>query len=285
MNVTVLGATGGIGRAITLELAARGHAVTAAARSAAATPWPAGVTATPTDVTDPVSARDACTGADVVVMAAQVPYPRWHTELVPLFDAAADAAAAAEARLVVVDNLYAYGSPDGPITEATPERPDTRKGAIRSELGRRLLARHADGEQRVAIGRFSDYYGAHADNSLVWMLGIATMVEQPDADGRSWVLPAAPAITQRALYDLLDASLDRPARRGHVTLPMLRTLGLFDRQMREAVEMRGQFTRPWITDASAFEAAFGPVPLTSHADALAASVAAARAATQPAVTA
>lgn len=35
MRITVLGATGGIGRAVTLELAARGHDVTAASRSIA----------------------------------------------------------------------------------------------------------------------------------------------------------------------------------------------------------------------------------------------------------
>ena len=173
MHVTVLGATGGIGRATTLELATRGHSVRAAARAAAAATWPDGVTATPTDLTDPISAREACAGADVVVMAAQVPYPRWRTDLAPMFDTAADAAATAGARLVVVDNLYAYGTPDGAITEATPERPDTRKGAVRAEIARRLLARHAAGELRATIGRFSDYYGPHADNSLVWMLGIA----------------------------------------------------------------------------------------------------------------
>lgn len=169
------------------------------------------------------------------------------------------------------------------------------------------MARHAAGELRVTIGRFSDYYGPHADNSLVWMLGIApalrgrtvrtyldadqphtfaylpdaaaafaTLTEQPAGDGRSWVLPAAPAITQRALYDLLDEALGRPSRRGHVTRSMLRAIGVFDRQLREAAEMRRQFTRPWTTDGTAFEATFGPARITPHADALAACVAAAR---------
>jgi nucleoside-diphosphate-sugar epimerase len=116
VNVTVLGATGGIGRAIVTELAHRGHTVTAASRSAATSAWPTGVRALPTDLRDQTSARAACEDADVVVMAAQIPYSGWVTELTPMVDAAIDAAGHAGARLVMVDNLYGYGFPDGPIT-------------------------------------------------------------------------------------------------------------------------------------------------------------------------
>src|SRR5690554_639138 len=117
MNVTVLGATGGIGLAITSELAARGHRVTAVSRSITAADVPVGVRTRRADLNDVTSARQVCADADVVVMAANLPYRDWTTRLVGFVAGALDAAAAADARFVMVDNLYSYGAPDGPITD------------------------------------------------------------------------------------------------------------------------------------------------------------------------
>jgi nucleoside-diphosphate-sugar epimerase len=307
VRITVLGATGGIGRATTTELVARGHDVTASSRSITAADAPAGARPHPADLTDPTAAADAVQGADVVVMAAQVPYPRWHTDLLPLFDGVLAATAAAAARLVVVDNLYAYGVPEGPITDATPETAPTRKGALRRELGRRLLAAHAEGRARVTIGRFSDYFGPRGTNSLIHQLGVlrvlagkapqafidgdqlhtfaylpdaargfATLAERPDADGRSWILPATEAVTQRQLLTELAELAGLAPKVGRITPAMLWAAGLFDPQLREAREMTDAFARPYVTRADDFEAAFGLVPLTPHREALAATLAAAR---------
>jgi nucleoside-diphosphate-sugar epimerase len=304
LRITVLGATGGAGRAVATELAGRGHEVTAAARSAEATDWDPGIRPLRTDLTDPASARTACAGADVVVMAAQIPYRGWATELRPLVDAAVDASAAAGARLVMVDNLYAYGSPGTPISEHTPEAATTAKGRLRRELGERLLAAHRAGAVSVSIGRFADYYGPAGDNSLVYQLGIAravagttprgfidldqphtfhylpdaargfaTLAERPEADGRIWILPAAPAITQRELLGLVNTATGRGDSIGRVTAPMLRLAGLFNADLREAAEVVEQFARPYTVDASAFEAAFGPIETTPHERAVAETVA------------
>jgi nucleoside-diphosphate-sugar epimerase len=303
MNITVLGATGGIGRAIVAELATRGHDVIAASRSVDRLRWPDGVRPVTVDLRDQAGARGACAGADVVVMAAQVPYTGWATELVPLFDAAVDAAAAAEAKLVVVDNLYAYGSPGTPITETTPQAATTRKGRLRAHLGRRMLAAHEQGRCRVTLGRFSDYYGPDAANSLLYQVGIkpavagrtvrtfiaadephtfhylpdaargfATLAEHEAANGRVWVLPAAPAMTQRQLYGLLGQVVGRPLRIANVSTRMLWAIGLVNSQLREAREVVAQFDRPYTTDASRFVSTFGPVAVTDHVTALQASV-------------
>lgn len=307
MKITVLGATGGTGRAIVTELAERGHTVTAASRSITADTLPAGVRAQPCDLLDATSARRACEGADVVVMAAAVPYSRWATDLLALVDAALQAAADVGARLVMVDNLYAYGAPNGPISETTPETATTRKGRLRAELGRRLLDAHRSGRVRVTIGRFSDYYGPGGGNSLVAALAIdravagkaprvyldgevphtfnylpdvarafAILAEHPEADGRVWVLPAAEAVTQRELFTTIAHAAGLDADLGRISPAKLALVGLFDRDLREARELTDQFLRPWITDASAFEAAFGTFTPTPHEQAVARTVAAAR---------
>lgn len=307
MHVTVFGATGGIGRTIVHELVERGHAVTAASRTVSATDLPAAARVLPTDLRDPVAARAAVTGADVVVMAAQIPYAGWARELRPLVDAALDAAADVDARFVMVDNLYAYGSPGTPLTEATPEAATTRKGTLRRELGHHLLAAHATGRVPVTIGRFSDYYGPGGTNSLLYALGIqrvlagrpprafidadqphtfhylpdaargfATLVERPEADGQVWILPATAPLTQRELLTILTEEAGTASRISRVTPAMLWLAGWFDRNLREAREVIAQFDRPYTTDAGAFEATFGPVALTPHRDAIRATLAWAR---------
>ncbi len=304
MRITVLGATGGAGHAIVRELAGRGHDVTAASRTAPALRWPDQVAPVAADLADARTTAVACVGADVVVMAAQVPYSRWARELPGLVTSAADAAATAGARFVMVDNLYAYGSPGVPITEGSPENATTRKGRLRAAIGQELLARHARGELRVTLGRFADHYGPHGGNSLLNQMviepgvagrtvrtfiaedqphtfcflpdvarGFATLIERPEADGRAWILPAAEPTTQAAIVAHLEQELSRTLRPRRVSPRLLWMLGLASADLREAREVVPQFDRSYTTDASAFEAAFGPVPVTPHADAVAATVA------------
>ena len=302
-KVTVLGATGGIGRAISTELATHGHEVTAVNRSASSTLGARIRTAT-ADLRDRDQAIPATAGADVVVMAAGRPYRDWATELPQMVDHALHGGIHADARFVMVDNLYAYGEPDGPITEATPETPTSRKGIVRREIVRRLLDAHTAGRAQVTVGRLSDYYGPHSTNSMIDSLGIepavkgkdpralldpdqphtfhylpdvarafATLVEEPTADGRVWILPAAPPTTQRVLLTEIVRQVRGSGRVGRISPLMLAIGGLFDRQIREVRELSGQWIRPFTTDASAFEAAFGPFDFTPHLRAIAETVA------------
>ncbi|HSK96161.1 MAG TPA: NAD-dependent epimerase/dehydratase family protein, partial [Euzebyales bacterium] len=233
MRITVLGASGGTGRAVTHELAGRGHTVTAVSRSGTAD-VPDGVARLAADLSVPDEARRACAGADVVVLAAQPPYQDWVEQWPPLLRTVMAATAAAGARLVFVDNLYAYAPATGPLRETSPEHATDHKGVLRRELGHMLLAASERGEPRATIGRFSDYYGPGGFHSGLYMVGIAPalrgmaprglydldqphtfhylpdaargfaeLVERPEADGRVWLLPAAPPITQRELLGLV----------------------------------------------------------------------------------
>ena len=293
-KVAVLGATGGIGNAVIQELANRGHEVTAVSRRADARA-PTGVKTLAADLGDQAQAVVACAGAEVAVMAAQVPYHQWADQLGPMIQNVLEGAAQAGARLVMVDNLYAYGSPGTPISESTPEAATTRKGAIRRDIGQRLLLAHREGVAPVTIGRFNDYYGPGGTNSLLYILGIepalrgkapralinpdqshtfnylpdtawafATLVERPESEGRVWILPAPPPITQRELMTLVTDAVGLPPRVGRVTPLMLTLAGLFKPQIRELRELAEQWGRPYTTDASAFQSAFGSPELTPH---------------------
>ncbi|HKJ54854.1 MAG TPA: NAD(P)H-binding protein [Nitriliruptoraceae bacterium] len=154
MNVTVLGATGGIGRAITHELARRGHRVTPASHSGSAVLD--GVDTIAFDHTDRAATLAACAGADVVVMAGQPPYPEWVDAFPSIMDNVIAGVAAAGARLVAVDNLYMYAPATGPLTEDAPEHASDAKGMLRRRLGEKVLEAHRSGHIRATIGRFSD---------------------------------------------------------------------------------------------------------------------------------
>lgn len=303
LTVTVLGASGGIGGAITRELAARGHIVTAVNRGGDAD-VPDGVARRAGDLSTPSGAAQAIGAAEAVVMAAQPPYPQWVSHWPALIDNVLAGTEQAGARLVFVDNLYMYAPADGPITERSPEHAADAKGALRRQLGRTLLQAHTDGRVRVSIGRFSDYYGPRGTNSGLYMTGIsaglrgrtmrglidldqphtfsylpdaarafATLVEQLRADGQVWILPAAPAITQRELLGLVNTQLPQRVRVGTVSRAMLRVVGLFNPLIRETRSVTVQYDRPWVTDGSHFTDVLGPFEVTPHDEAIAATIA------------
>jgi nucleoside-diphosphate-sugar epimerase len=299
----VLGATGGAGGALVGELVGRGHRVRAVSRKPPAD-LPEGVEQVAADAADPAQTRTACAGATVVYHCVQPPYERWAAEFPPLTQSIADAAAAAGARLVYADNLYAYGPVHGPITEDLPAQPTTNKGRIRALMAERLLAAHRSGTLQVTIGRSSDYYGPGGANSVVgdilfgaavkgnrarWMgrmdvphslnylpdvaRALIILGARPEALGEVWHLPAAEPVTGRGFVELIAAALGRPVKGTATSRLALRLAGLFDPRARETTEMLYQWERPFVLDASKFQRAFGPLEPAPHPQAVATTVA------------
>jgi hypothetical protein len=61
--------------------------------------------------------------------------------------------AAAGARLVFGDNLYAYGPVDGPRTEDLPYQARGPNGRVRARIAETLMRAHGSGRIRATIGR------------------------------------------------------------------------------------------------------------------------------------
>ena len=205
------------------------------------------------DLADPAAADAAVRGADVVYQCVSPTYHRWPIEFPPIHANVIAAVEAAGAKLVMADNLYMYGPSDGPLTESTPLRAADAKGVLRARMAEELLAAHAAGRIRVAIGRSSDYYGPGRVNSAVsellfgavaagkqprWLAsldephslsylpdtaaGLVTLGERHEADGRVWHLPVQPPMTGRQWADRIAAAVDRPVKLGRISRPMLR---------------------------------------------------------------
>ena len=78
-------------------------------------------------------------------------YERWTEEFPPLQRGVLAGAASAGARLVVLDNLYAYGPPRGQrLVETMAANPTSAKSATRAAMTEELLAAHA---RRAGRGR------------------------------------------------------------------------------------------------------------------------------------
>lgn len=297
----VLGASGGIGSAVTAALAERElHAVAVNRRGDA--PAPEGVERAAADAADPDDLRRVLHSAGVVYHCVQPPYERWEREFPALNHAIVTATAESGAKLVVADNLYMYDQ-SGPISERSAVAPPTSKGRLRAEMADELLAAHERGDLRVTLGRASDYFGPHGANSSIgdrffgqilagkkaqWMgsldqphacaflpdvgRALVTLGQRDDADGRAWVLPAA-AVTGRRFIETAARAAGTDPKPGVVTPTMMKLAGLFVPFLRAYAEMTVQWTQPFTVDAGDFQARFGPAEPTAIEPAIATTVA------------
>ncbi|WP_371477706.1 NAD-dependent epimerase/dehydratase family protein [Kitasatospora sp. NBC_00315] len=255
------------------------------------------------DATDQEELLRAITGATVVHHCVNVAY-HLQTEVLPrVQEALLGAVGETGARLVVLDTLYPYGETGGAVmTEDSPWLATSRKGRMRARLDEAYLAAHRAGRARVVLGRAADFVGPGVIGSSLGgavfpgaitggdvlalgdidlphshtyigdvAVGLATLAAHPEADGRVWHLPTAPALTTRRIHAMIGERVGRTLHA--VVLDRPEPFGPFDETfMAEYAEMFYQHTEPQIVDSSAFERDFGVRP-TSMAAALDATLA------------
>jgi nucleoside-diphosphate-sugar epimerase len=293
----VLGATGGVGQALVQALAAQGAQVRAVNRSGRAL-VPASVEVMAADLTNSESTRAACQGAAVVYHCAGLPYDQWVTSLPVMLDNVITAVSATRATLVYTDNCYMYAPTAEPLTEESLQAPVTRKGKLRKHLAETILAAHAQGQIRAAIGRAPDFYGPGVRTSAVgeqffaavvagkrvpWLgkldvlhalsfvedfaRGLIVLGTHEQALGQVWHIPTAQALTGRQYIALASEAAGVQARALAVSGLLLRILGLTNAVLRESVELLYEFNEPYLFDGSKYTRAFGGIP-TSHHEAM-----------------
>lgn len=159
----VLGATGGIGGEVARTLVKKGWHVRALARRPGQRgdfEWLRG------DVMNEYDVVQAATGVELIVHAVNPPgYQRWADLVLPMIDHSITAAERSGARILLPGTVYNYGPQAFPLlTEASPQSPTTKKGALRVELELRLKAA-VSRKVRTLIVRAGDFFGPQAGNS------------------------------------------------------------------------------------------------------------------------
>ncbi|CUR59898.1 conserved hypothetical protein [metagenome] len=280
--------TGQVGHPLIEQLVAQGHDVVAVNRDGRGS-FP-GAQVVGGDAADPEFTTRVCADADVVYFCLNaMNYDRWSEEFPPLQRGVLAGAASAGARLVVLDNLYAYGPPQGQrLVETMAANPTSAKSATRAAMTEELLAAHAAGQVAVVIGRASDYFGPGATRSALGesvfgpaltgktaqVMGdpsqlhsysytpdvaaaLITLGTAPGTTGQVWHLPVAEARTIGEVVDTvfgLTGHRPRLLAAGPLTL---RVIGLFKPELREYRHTLYQFNAPWVVDDGKFRAAFG----------------------------
>jgi nucleoside-diphosphate-sugar epimerase len=177
----VLGATGGIGGAVARLMERRGWQVRALHRDPDSVvakhgfDWRKGDAMVASDV------ATAAEGVSLIVHAVNPPgYRNWGKLVLPMIDNSIAAARANGARILLPGTVYNYGPDAFPdIAEDSPQHPQTRKGAIRVEMERRLRAFAESGAGTVLIVRAGDFFGAAAAST--WFSQIVPAGKRPTA--------------------------------------------------------------------------------------------------------
>ncbi|MFT7776594.1 NAD-dependent epimerase/dehydratase family protein [Roseateles sp.] len=238
-TVLVLGASGGIGGEMARQLRDAGWRVAALKRDLAATQelrdgihWLRGDALNAADVA--VAAR----GCGVVVHAVNPPgYRDWGRLVLPMLEHSIAAARVEGATLVLPGTVYNFGPDSFPLLrEDSPQRPLTRKGAIRVEMERRLHTASEAG-LRVLIVRAGDFFGPKAGNN--WF---SQGLVKPGKPVTAISNPAAPGVGHQWAYlpDVARTMVELLARRD--TLPDFASFhmaGHWDasgREMAEAIQ-------------------------------------------------
>ncbi|MFO1408259.1 MAG: NAD(P)H-binding protein [Steroidobacteraceae bacterium] len=287
-DLHVVFGTGPVGCWIARTLSAAGTPVRAVNRSGRRPGlMPAEVTVVAADAADPAQAREAAQGARVVYQALGPPYHLWEQQFPALQAGAIEAARAADATYVSIENLYLYDS-SKPISENSRIAPQSKKGEVRRRLAAEVLDLHARGQLRAVALRASDYYGPGVvDSSLgervfgrlvaggrAQLLGSSRLphtfayiedvgraavavATHESALGQAWIAPHAPPRTQGEMVEAACRVLGTPPRYSVVSPLAMRVAGLFNPLARASVEMMYEFTAPFVVASTRFEATFG----------------------------
>lgn len=291
-NLHVIFGTGPVGMAILDALRAEGRTNIRLVNRSGRTsePLPDGVELANGDAADPGFAVQAAAGASIVYNALNPPYSQWLDQFPGLQAGVIAGAEAAGAKLVVIENLYGYGDPQGqPMREDTPNNAHTRKGALRVQMHRDLMAAHDAGRVPVVVGRASDFIGPRVmqsamggdlvlnavvqgkaaqvvgnvdmPHSYTYMPDIGralvALAHTDDAYGQVWHLPTPPATPSRELLERLYAEAGTTFKMQAAPKWLLHIVGIFQPDVREIVEMLYEFETPFIIDDSKFTARFG----------------------------
>ena len=285
----VIFGAGQVGPILAEKLVALGHEVRTVSRTE---PRPvAGASWFQGDITDRTFARAAVRGASVVYHCANpMRYDQWEALLPPLTRGVHEAVAGSGARLVVLDNLYMYGSPEGGvIRDDSPMRPQSRKGALRAQLSEGYLAAQARGDFEVSVARAADFFGPRSARSApfhplffarlardksapvlgnpdvphahVYMPDVAQALlllgTRPKPSTQPWLLPATWNGTTRALIEIFGRMAGRHTKAWAVPAWLWPLLGVWNSETRGIPEMLHQWNAPFALDDSRFRKEFG----------------------------
>ncbi len=286
--IAILGAGGPIGEGLAQRFAAGGIRYRNVSRTPTAAPGGESVSA---DLSDAAATLAAVDGCDTVCLVAGLKYDIavWRELWPRIMSNVIAACSRKNAKLLFFDNVYSYGLVEGEMTETTPYRPVSKKGAVRAGIAAQLTDQVRAGNLTAMIARCADFFGLRVKNSVPnqfvfepyskggtasWLgradvphsltfvpdavRGVTTLLADVAAWNQIWHLPTAPnPLTGAEFMRQAAAAFDVPAKHRVIGRFMLTVAGWFNADARESVEMLYQWEAPYRFSSSKFATAFG----------------------------
>ena len=291
---TILGAGGAVGNQLLPVLLQNNEKVRLVSRKPNS---PSNAEAIAADVTDYKQTLSAVKGSGVVYLVVGLAYDIrvWKESWPKIMTNAIDACKETGSKLIYFDNLYMYGKVDGMMTEETPFNPISKKGEIRAAIATQLLNEMKAGKIQGMIARAADFYGPIGFNTSIpnmlvflnlkkgkraqWLVNakmphsltyvpdaaeaLYRLADRDDAFGQTWHMPVAnnPLTGEEFIKEAAKA-MKAKDNYSVISKPMMKIGGLFNRPIKESVEMVYQSEFPYLFDSSKFNKAFNfrPTP-------------------------
>jgi len=251
------------------------------------------------DITNYEQTLNAIKGSDIVYLLIGLKYDIrvWKDSWPKIMTNVINACKATGSKLIFFDNVYMYGKVDDVMTEETPFNPSSKKGEIRAGIATQLLNEMKAGNIQAMIARAADFYGPVGFNTSVpnmlvflnlkkgkraqWLVNakvphsftyvpdaaqaLYMLANKDDAFGQTWHMPTAnDALTGEEF--IREAAIDMQTIDNYSVISkwMMQLVGLFNRNIKESVEMAYQNEFPYLFDSSKFNKAFSFEPISYH---------------------
>lgn len=237
----------------------------------------------------------AVEGSEVVYLTAGLQYDInvWRRDWPIIMKNVIDACKKNNSKFVFFDNVYSYGKVDGWMTEESPVKPDSGKGKERAELNKMIMSEVKQGNLKAIIAKAADFYGPNTPLSFVnimvfenfkkgkkaqWFIdvnkkhsftytpdaakGTAILGNTDSAYNQIWHLPTnRNALTGKEFIDLAAKAMGVEPKYMVVKKWMVQMLGVFNKVIKESVEMLYQNDSDYLFDSTKFEKTFNYKPI------------------------
>ncbi|MCB1417868.1 MAG: NmrA family NAD(P)-binding protein [Notoacmeibacter sp.] len=300
-TITIIGAAGRVGHAASRAFVEAGWTVRGIGRGGRVKEMAEGVVPVDASAFDRAALIKACAGSDVILHAANPPYDKWATTVLPMTENAIAAAKATGATLMIPGNVYNFGREIGmDVAEDAPQIASTEKAAIRIAMEERLERAAREEGIQVIILRAGDFYGGPKPETWLDMMickdlrkgkfiwpgsdwniahsfaylpdlgrAFAGLAEKRGALGRFERFHfAGHTLTGEEMLSAAEQAVGRKLKRGGIPWTLLSLVGLLQPVLREVIKMRYLWDTAHSLDGSRLDALLGKTAVTPPAVAL-----------------
>ena len=249
------------------------------------------------DLTKAEQVNKTVEGSDVVYLTVGLEYniKVWQRDWPVIFQNTIDACLAHKAKLVFLDNVYAYAPDEIPLmTEESRIAPESKKGKVRAELLQMIFDAIEKRGLTALVARSADFYGPNVKTGFLNLMvfdkfkkkqkanwqadakkihsftytpdaakAMALLGNTPNAYNQSWHLPTSPEKwTGVDFINHVAEAMHVKPRYFTLTKTMIALTGLFSPIVKELKEMQYQNDRDYFFDSSKFNKRFSYTPVS-----------------------